>query len=317
MKSKKTIPKGAGYIADSAKSSNTGLAKGAGANSTNTGTKPLATNTTNPRLRINKYLADEQYASRRGADELIRQGRVYINDRVAVLGDTVKPGDKVEVRSAGSIGGASNVGKNQGVRTSGANSASEELVYFAYNKPVGVLAHSAEDDEMDIQGMLGKMSDRTFLKNVAGGKLFPVGRLDKDSHGLIIMTNDGRITGKLLDPEEKHEKEYVVETKKRLTDNFSTRMEKGVVIEDGNGKRFKTKPCIVTITGDKKFSIILTEGKKRQIRRMCEALGNEVVDLRRVRIMSIELGRTPENSLRKIKGEELQNFMKELGVRML
>lgn len=277
-------------------------------------TTSAPTNTlTKNKLRINKYLADEQYASRRGADELIRQGRVFLNGRLAVLGDTVKEGDKVEVKSLGESIGS----KNNDSRKTGANQTSEDLVYFAYNKPIGVLTHSAQKDEIDIRGMLEKMSDKTFLKNVAGGKLFPVGRLDKDSHGLIIMTNDGRITGKLLDPEEKHEKEYVVETKNRLTDNFSSRMEKGVVIEDGNGKRFKTKPCVVTIVGDKKFNIILTEGKKRQIRRMCEALGNEVVNLKRVRIMSIELGHTPENSLRKIKGEELRVFLKELGVRAL
>ncbi len=311
MKSKKTISK------------DTSVKNSIDESATSNSAKLVAVN---PRLRINKYLADEQYASRRGADELIRQGRVYINGRVAVLGDTVKQGDVVEVRSlgratadakAGANSAKGRAGANNTDGANGANNNAPELVYFAYNKPIGVLTHSAQDEEIDIQGMLGKMSDRTFLKNVAGGKLFPVGRLDKDSHGLIIMTNDGRITGKLLDPEEKHEKEYVVETKKRLTDNFSTRMEKGVVIEDGNGKRFKTKPCVVTITGDKKFSIILTEGKKRQIRRMCEVLGNEVVDLKRTRIMSIELGRTPENSLRKIKGEELQIFMKELGVRML
>lgn len=241
-------------------------------------------------MRINKYLADQQYASRRGADELIKSKRVYINGRLAVLGDEVSETDVVEVKKS---------------------VLDRDPLYFAYNKPVGVLTHSAGEGEIDIQKAITPL----LKGQLHGAKLFPIGRLDKDSHGLIILTNDGRITGKLLDPEEEHEKEYIVETAHKLSNNFEGLMERGVTITDGEGNKFKTKRCIVRILGDKKFSIVLTEGKKRQIRRMCEACGAEVRDLMRVRIMNIELGYLSDNNLRKIKGAELQQFLKELGVR--
>ncbi len=253
-------------------------------------------------MRINKYLADQQYASRRGADELIRQGIVFINGKKAVLGDEVNPTDKVEVK----------VPSTRGV------SPENELAYFAYNKPLDVVTHSPSPDEKDIKELLmAAVKSSTLPKGVKAEKLFPLGRLDKDSHGLIIITNDGRITGKLLDPEENHEKEYIIETTTRLPADFDARMERGITIEDGNGKKFKTKPCIIKILSDKKFSIVLTEGKKRQIRRMCEALGLEVKDLKRIRIMDIELGKMPDNSLRRIKGPELESFLKALRVRAL
>ena len=240
-------------------------------------------------LRINKYLALKQYASRRGADELITNKRVTINGRLAVLGDVVGPEDVVEVKKS---------------------VLDKEPLYYAYNKPVGVLTHSAGDGEQDIASAIAPLL-KGQLHNV---KLFPLGRLDKDSHGLIILTNDGRITSKLLDPEEHHEKVYIVETKNRLSNNFEMLMSRGVTIQGDDGKKYKTKPCKVSILGDRKFSITLTEGKKRQIRRMCEVCGAEVTDLMRVRIMNIELGYLSDNNIRKIKGEELEQFLKELGV---
>jgi 23S rRNA pseudouridine2604 synthase len=139
--------------------------------------------------------------------------------------------------------------------------------------------------------------------------VFPVGRLDKDSHGLIILTNDGRITDRLLNPKHTHEKEYVVKVKEKLRGNFKEKAEAGVQIENE-----KTAPCKVKILGDKKFSIILGEGKKHQIRRMCSALFSEVEDLERVRIMNIELGKLGSNQYRKIEGEELKVFLKGLGL---
>lgn len=241
-------------------------------------------------MRINKYLAEKQYASRRGADELIKNKQVLINGRVAVLGDEVTDKDKVEVKK----------GK-----------ADKTPVYFAYNKPVGVITHSPQHGEKDIKAAIAPQ----LKGNKEAQDLFPVGRLDKDSRGLIILTNDGRITGKLLDPEEAHEKEYVVEVNKNVPETFEAKMERGVSIEDGDGRRFKTKPCIVKMISDRKFVIILTEGKKRQIRRMCEACGVQVKDLKRVRIMGIELGNLEENTLRRIKGDELETFMEELGVK--
>ncbi len=263
-------------------------------------------------MRINKYLADQQYASRRGADELIKQGRVFINGKLARLGDTVEPSDKIEVKDLSKAAKRVKAGVSSNVIES------SEIAYFAYNKPVGVVTHSPQEDEKDIRQMvMASIKSNPLTKNIRAEKLFPLGRLDKDSHGLIILTNDGRITGKLLDPEEHHEKEYAVEAKSRLPIDFEARMERGVTIEDGNGKRFKTKPCAVRIISDKRFTIILTEGKKRQIRRMCESLGVEIKDLKRTRIMDIEIGKLSDNALRQIKGEELEHFLEELGVRKL
>lgn len=237
-------------------------------------------------MRINKYLADQKIASRRKADEMIEAKRVLINGKVAKLGDQVLPTDKVTVKKD-----------------------SKEIghLYFAYNKPRNVLTHSAKGDDMDI----GKM----IKGKTEGAKVFPLGRLDKDSHGLIILTNDGRITGKLLNPEENHEKEYIVETETKIDEAFAKALEKGVVIKEEYSKvTYKTKPCLVTILGYKKFSIVITEGKKRQVRRMVEALKNQVKDLTRVRIMNIKIGAMKENTVRRITGGELQQFLQELGM---
>lgn len=252
--------------------------------------KPGMTRSADAPVRINKYLAEQQYASRRGADELIKSGRVTINGRLAVLGDTVSSSDKVEVKKS---------------------ILDKEPIYVAYNKPIGMLTHSAGPGEQDIATAIIPL----LKGQLHGAKLFPIGRLDKDSHGLIILTNDGRITGKLLDPEEDHDKEYVVETVHKLPNNFQMLMERGVTISDGEGNKYKTKRCVVRLLGDRKFSITLTEGKKRQIRRMCEACGAAVKDLMRTRIMNIELGYLSDNNIRRIKGEELEVFLKELGVR--
>ncbi len=224
-------------------------------------------------MRINKYLAWKKYSTRREGDEMVAKGKVLINGRVALLGDKVLEGDKVEVRFR--------LKKHR---------------YFAYSKPRGVITHSAVEGEEDIQEVFP-------IKGV-----FPLGRLDKDSHGLIILTDDGRITDKLLNPDYSHEKEYVVTTKEPLTFNFKERMERGVDIEG-----YVTKPCKVQIVGEKKFSVVLTEGKKHQIRRMCIALGCVVLDLERRRIMNIKLENIKPGMHRELKGEELAGFLKSLG----
>jgi 23S rRNA pseudouridine2604 synthase len=226
-------------------------------------------------IRINKYLAEEKYSTRVGADKLIAQGIVYINGKKAVLGQMVEEKDKVEVRSP--------AGKRQ------------ELIYLAYNKPRGVVTHSADTGDVDIQ-------DLVKVKGV-----FPLGRLDKDSSGLILLTNDGRITERLLSPDYHHEKEYVVTTKGKLRSSFKEKMENGVKI----GKD-TTRPCKVEILGDSKFKITLTEGKKHQIRRMCAALFQEVETLKRVRVMNIELGKLGENEHRSIEGDELAILLDSL-----
>ena len=161
-------------------------------------------------------------------------------------------------------------------------------VYFAYNKPTGETTDTP----------------RGFGKDV-----FPLGRLDKDSHGLILLTNDGRVTDRLLNPVYDHEKEYVVTVMKKLRPNFKQRMEAGIDIEG-----YMTKKCKIKIINDFTFKITLTEGKKHQIRRMISALFNQVRNLERVKILNIELGSLNPRSHRAIKGEELNTFLKSLGL---
>ncbi len=223
-------------------------------------------------IRINKYLAQKNLATRRGADELIEKGLVYVNGVRAKLGAKVQESDRVEVR-----------GKKQ------------SYVYYAYNKPVGVITHSPQRGEKDVKTAV-KLSD-----------VFPIGRLDKASHGLLVLTNDGRITDKMLNPDRAHEKEYIVTTTAKLRPSFKKFMEAGVEIGE-----YRTKKCKVQVLDDYTFRIVLTEGKKHQIRRMCEAMHNGVKDLQRVRIMNIKIGSLADNAYRELAGEELQTFLRNL-----
>lgn len=157
--------------------------------------------------------------------------------------------------------------------------------YLAFNKPRGM----------------------TTPENENG--MFPIGRLDKDSHGLLLLTNDGRMTERLLHPDFEHEKEYLVEVQEKIRPDFAEKMSHGVDIGD-----YVTRPCTVQVLGESTFSIVLTEGKKHQIRRMCEALGYTVVDLCRTRIMNIELGKLKPSGVRKIEGEELQKLLSSIGL---
>ncbi|MBI5138502.1 MAG: rRNA pseudouridine synthase [Candidatus Vogelbacteria bacterium] len=218
----------------------------------------------------------ESVSTRRGADELVAKGKVMINGKKALLGQKVNEGDKVEIAT---------------------NKKAKPFRYYAYNKPKGVISHSAQFGEDDVVKASG-------LKGV-----FPIGRLDKDSHGLIILTDDGRITDKLLNPDYYHEKEYVVQVQHDLRASFKEYMEAGITIDD-----YTTKPCKVKIIGPKKFGIIITEGKKHQIRRMCEIMHNEVTDLKRTRIMNIRLADLPDNASRQILGDELHEFLELLDV---
>ena len=162
----------------------------------------------------------------------------------------------------------------------------KSYLYFAYNKPAG------------------ETTDTPIFLNK---DIFPLGRLDKDSHGLMLLTNDGRVTDRLLNPEYAHEKEYIVVIKEKLRPNFKQKMEAGVDIEG-----YQTKPCKVKIINENTFRVILTEGKKHQIRRMCSNLFQEVADLKRERIMNIKLGNLKPNTVREIKGEELAIFLKSV-----
>jgi len=230
-------------------------------------------------VRINKYLALKNYCSRREADRFIEKRLVKINGRIAALGDKVFANDKVEVSPA-------------------LESRAKNLVYVAYNKPLGIVTHSPEE---------GQKSIRDILK--IGVSVFPVGRLDKNSHGLIILTNDGRLTDKLLNPLYGREKEYIVKMDKDINSRFSKRICSGIDIEG-----YKTKKCAVEEINERTFKIALTEGKKHQIRRMCAALGYVVADLERVRVMNIELGKLRAGQHRRIVGSELEIFLKSLGL---
>ncbi len=226
-------------------------------------------------LRINKYLALKQYCTRREADALIVARKVLINGKLAALGDKVRETDEVQV-----------------------NFRPRAHRYFAYHKPRGVITHSAQEGEDEIKTSIP-------LEGV-----FPVGRLDKDSYGLIILTDDGRITDALLNPDRAHEKEYEVSTRDALPPSFKAKMEAGVDIGG-----YRTKPCTVRILGSRKFSIVLTEGKKHQIRRMCGAFGASALQLKRTRVMNVSLGSLKPNEFRSIEGAELASFLKLLGIR--
>jgi 23S rRNA pseudouridine2604 synthase len=234
-------------------------------------------------IRINKYLAQKNYSTRVGGDELIKKGLVFINGRKAVLGDKVNEGDEVVVKSKG---------------------AQKEYVYFAYNKNINV---STNPDTM---------SKDILQVTRFPVKVFPVGRLDKDSHGLILMTNDGRVTDRLLSPLYVHEKEYVVKVDPNFSDKFIELMSNGVRFDKFVSRKCKVWPARAggRISKDT-FHIVLTEGKKRQIRRMCEVLHHDVLDLKRVRIMNIELNNTPLGEYREINGEELDTLLKSLQLR--
>ena len=231
-------------------------------------------------IRINKYLAHQGIASRREADVLVAAGKVLINGVKARNGDQVTETDKVELLGV-----------------------TKTKSYLAYYKGRGIITHSPSEKEVDIAQRL--------LKDYGISNVAPIGRLDKDSEGLMILSNDGRITGPLLDPDSDHEKEYEVMVDKAISGMFIKAMTAGVDIEG-----YRTKPAKVTAhkTNDKKFTIILTEGKKHQIRRMCAALGYQIQALKRVRIMSIKLDKLKPNQYRKIAGVELKDFLKELGV---
>lgn len=189
-------------------------------------------------VRLNKYLAERKIASRREADVLIAEGKVLVNGKKAVIGQKVSDDDTIRLSP----------------------DATKAKTYLAYYKGRGIISHSPTKDEVDVAARLKKDFG---LKDV-----FPVGRLDKDSEGLMIVTNDGLVTGELLEPGNEHEKEYEVEVDKTVTGRFLKRLAEGVDIEG-----YRTKPALTAPAGERRFRIVLTEGKKHQIRRMCAALG--------------------------------------------
>ena len=203
-------------------------------------------------IRINRYLFLKNICSRREADRLIEKGQITINDKVAVLGQQVHEGDTVGVPDA--------------LRT-------KEYRYYIYNKPRGIVSHNPQGDEESVEDVSG-----------LGKTVFPVGRLDKESHGLMLLTDDGRIVNAVLNPEFAHEREYEVRVDKHIKDRDLTRLARGVDIEG-----YLTKPAHATRITDDTFALTLTEGKKHQIRRMCAALGYQVQDLKRTRMLHLSL----------------------------
>ncbi len=224
-------------------------------------------------MRINKYLAEAGIVSRRGADQWILDGRVLINGIPAELGSRVQPEDEVTVD-----------GK--------VISQEQDLVYIALNKPVGITSTT----ERHIEGNIVDFVNHDQ-------RIFHIGRLDKDSDGLILLTNDGDIVNEILRSENEHEKEYIVTVNERITSTFLEKMASGVRILDT-----VTKPCKVKQLGPHTFSIILTQGLNRQIRRMCSALGFTIKRLQRVRIMNIELGSLPIGKWRDLTDQEKQTL---------
>jgi len=222
--------------------------------------------------RINKYLSEVGYCSRRVADSLIEQGKVTINGKIPEKGSKVEEGDQVEV---------------EGQRIE--KSANQKNIYLAFNKPVGIVCTT------DRRAEPNNIID--FIKYPT--RIFPIGRLDKLSEGLIFLTNDGDIVNKILRARNNHQKEYIVIVNRQINNDFIQKMSNGVRILDTI-----TKNCFVKQLGPKKFKIILTQGLNRQIRRMCESLGYKVQSLKRVRIMNIKLD-LPTGKYRELSKKEL------------
>lgn len=231
-------------------------------------------------VRINRYLALQGLVTRRGADELISAGSVLINGVKAKLGDRVtSENDKVEVI------------KNK-------KQAKKDFRYVAYYKPRGVITHSPQGDEASIEDVSG----------FAG--LFPLGRLDKASEGLIILTDDGRVTDRLLHPRFAHEKEYVVTVREKVHSQAKAILEQGV---ESDGELLSAKR--VEASGPNTLKIILTEGKKHQIRRMLDNLHLTVEKLVRIRVMGVHLGALKAGQSRILKGSARASFLKSLDLK--
>lgn len=226
-------------------------------------------------VRINKYLSEAGICSRREADRYIKEGKVKIDGVVATIG--------------------SKVNKDSNVTFCGkAVKKEEKLVLIAFNKPVGIVCTTDPREPDNIIDYIGY-----------GMRIFPIGRLDKDSEGLILLTNDGNIVNKILRAENRHEKEYIVTVNKEINTEFIKAMSSGVPILDTI-----TNPCKVKQIDKHTFNIILTQGLNRQIRRMCEYLGYRVTSLKRIRIMNIRLGRLKTGAYRNVTEKEIEELVR-------
>jgi len=224
-------------------------------------------------IRINKYISDSGYCSRREADKLIEQGAVTINGKKATIGSLVATGQEVKIH--GEI-----------------ISCNTQTVFIAYNKPVGIVCTTDTNDRDNIIDAIGHDE-----------RIFPVGRLDKDSQGLIILTNEGDIVNKMLRVNNNHDKEYSVTVDKLINEDFVNKMQNGVPILG-----VVTRKCKVVKSGTHSFNITLRQGLNRQIRRMCEYLGYNVVRLERIRVMHIKLGNIKTGQWRNLTQEEIETL---------
>lgn len=238
-----------------------------------TGGKQLTEN-----IRLNKYLSDIGVCSRRAADRLAQEGKITVNGIAAQPGMRVTPQDDIRV-------------EGKPVRKE------EKKVYLALNKPRGIVCTAEKREKNNIIDYVNYPL-----------RIYPVGRLDKDSEGLILLTNDGAIVNGMMRARNRHEKEYQVKVDRAFDSGFLERMTQGVPILDT-----VTRPCRIRRTGSDTFVIILTQGLNRQIRRMCEALGYRVVRLKRVRIMNIRLGSLPCGKWRELTSEELRVLKAQIG----
>ena len=227
--------------------------------------------------RLNKFIADSGYCSRREADRLIEEGRVTVDGRRGVLGDKILPGTRVTV---------------DGRPLSGEG----EKVYLLLNKPRGIVCTADPREPMNVVDYIAYPT-----------RIFPVGRLDKDSEGLLLLTSDGEIVNRVLRAAGGHEKEYEVTIDRPVTPEFVQKMMAGVPILDT-----VTLPCRVRRTGERSFNIIIVQGLNRQIRRMCEALGANVTHLRRIRIMNLKLGSLRPGEWRELTPGELAGLTAQL-----
>ncbi len=231
-------------------------------------------------MRINNYISSSGFCSRRKADELIEFGKVKINGLKAVIGQEVKEEDIVEVS------GKRIINKNK-------------PIYIALNKPIGITCTT----DTYIKGNIVN-----FINHKQ--RIFPIGRLDKDSEGLILLTNDGNIVNKILRSNNNHEKDYIVTVDKNIDNNFIVEMSNGIKIYNPVKNEYTlTKKCKVNKISNKVFKITLTQGLNRQIRRMCNSLGYNVVNLKRIRIMNIELNNLPTGSWRYLSETETIKLM--------
>jgi len=227
--------------------------------------------------RLNKYISDSGYCSRREADKLIENNRVQINGQRPAIGTKVGPDDEVSIDGMVIYSGAAN---------------KSDRVYIVYNKPVGITCTT----EQNVRGNIVDAVDHDQ-------RVFPIGRLDKPSEGLILLTSDGDIVNKILRAENSHDKEYLVTVKQQIGTDFAEKMSSGIPILGTI-----TKPCKVIPAGRNAFRITLTQGLNRQIRRMCEYLGYDVVTLKRLRIMNIELGKLRPGQWRNLTKDELSEL---------